>query len=385
MVEPRFAEVIDEEPAVASPDEGQDPARPEGKSYEEAFDDVAKDLFGKESADEKPTRQKKERTQAKGQKDAPKKGDTKDGEEDPFRAEQFREKEKERDTSGDSLPETWGEDKREIWAAIPEAARKAIRDYESGRKRITDKAVQEAHAAERHYQEQAAPFKRFLENPQVSNIVKGWARNRIHMADGILQAVTTFNDLRQDLSKPETSIEVIQEIMARHQITPQQLSGASSQVNGANRELLDRVESLTNEVAELRGGREADATRVQAERSQEAFGIYQQFENTKNAFGEIKYPAASNPRVGAFLGSEAKRLMAVVPGITPQQALARAYAEAGFPIQTGSASSSNRTERLRNAATTAYNRGRSPSREQTKMGVDDAFEATFEEFGMLPD
>jgi hypothetical protein len=382
-------EITDEEfdlnPSNEAPDpESDGTEEPKGLTTDQAFDEVISELMGgPEDAQEKPT-DGKEQAGKKGKKAKGKEESPEGSEEDDFRAERFTEEEKTKDTSGDALPETWGEDKRKIWAGVSEEARKTIRDYEAGRRRITDKVVSEANAAKLHYDETVKPISRAME--EVLPIARKWAkgRNPVNLTDGIVRAVTIFDDLQQDLASPETAMGVIKEIMAKHQLSPENLvPTAGDQANGANKELLDRVDSLTNEISTLK----EEKTQVTSNERQQYYGqLYDRFTGTRNAFGELKYPMANNSQFARAVGSRAKELMAEVPGLPIEDALPRAYVDLGGQIQTGSARSSNQdTTKLRNATVTAYNKGGSSPRGAAKLSTDDAYEAVFEELGLNPD
>lgn len=75
----------------------------------------------------------------------------------------------------------------------------------------------------------------------------------------------------------------------------------------------------------------------------------------------------------------------MAPGVPIEHHIAEVYASMNGQIQTGNgtSSSNSNTQRLRAAAQSGYGKGGVASSPKTFDSVDDAWAATFEEYGLL--
>ena len=381
----QLVEITEEEEPITAPqegDEGQD--EPEGLSMEDALKEAWDEQTGGKDAEGTEEGTPEAAATKEGEEKAKEGEEAGSGEEDEFGLEDFQKGGSKEGDAETSLPDTWSQDKKQVWAEIPDEAKRAINEYERGRRKITDQKVSEANAAKNHYDEARKPFDTLLN--EIQPIAKHWAtgKNPVGVTAGLLRAVHSYEDMREALSTKEGALEIVAEIMQAKKLQPRDLVNTPQNGSGQNRELLEQLDSLKPEVSTLKEGKQSSEVSQKVAEFNETFG---RFSNLRNAQGELKHPSVQNANFARVVGSRAAELIKTVPGLTMNKAIGQAYGEFGGQIQNGSARSSNQNiNKLKSSTVNAYSKNRGSDSQPAKFEKSgDAWEATFEEYGLLPD
>ncbi len=271
-------------------------------------------------------------------------------------------------------PQSWGKDKREAWKAIPKEARAVIKERESQLlKLVTQKATE--------LDKTIQPIKTALQ--ELEPYAKQWALEDTPKTreQGILRAVNVYNYIK-DTDKLELAKAFLK---ASGQETLDLRETANPQ--GKDLDLHKKIEMLESRLAERENHQQQTETEFQT-RAQTDYLVteYNKFANTKNVYGEPKYPQASNPNFEKALGSLVVELSEKIPGRTLSEYMLTAYKELGGQIQSGTnqAPSSQKNTINRQTVDSNYQKaGARMSSAPSKYGsYDDAWEATLREFGL---
>jgi prophage DNA circulation protein len=278
----------------------------------------------------------------------------------------------------DDMPSSWSKEDEKAWkSASPEIKEIAKRREQQLQKLINQKESKLTEAATK-YNEAAAPLQNVLR--ELEPMAKSWrlGKNPVTLEQGILRAVS----LEQHIKETD-KLQLAKEFLRASGHGPEAL--IESEQEKENSELV----TLRKEMELIKQNQEQkEESQYQAQvdaYKQTLDTAYTKFATTKNAQGEPKYPQAQNDVFARSMGSLVHQLAERFPGSHPDKLVQEAYKRMGGQISNGvvSRSATQNTEKLRRAATTSYGKGRpAEAKRQVFDNVDDAWAATFEEFGL---
>lgn len=270
------------------------------------------------------------------------------------------------------LPRSWKRKEAQVWESLPKEAQAIVKRRESELAALVHQKANEL-----------APIANALKEIEPIATKYRMGKNPVTTEQHLLRCVALYEHIK---NTPKT--EIIQQLMAAEGLKPEDLQQTpETELQRENRELRERLERVENGLQERDKSATAEA---QQQYTSSLTNQYSKWANTKNAFGESKYPQALNARFAQTMGSLAIEKLRTIPGASSWDSaklFLECYKELDGQIRSGNqlsrSSDQNKTEKLRRAATTSFGKGRlSPTKVQFD-NIDDAWAATAEEFGMM--
>jgi hypothetical protein len=276
------------------------------------------------------------------------------------------------DDSVPDMPASFGEVKKKIWESLTPEAKK----HWAGREK---ELVSLVHNKVSEYENATQRFNSMLQ--EITPHAKRWklGKNPVTLEQGVIRAVEFYEHV-----KSSNKFELAQEIFKNSGKSLQEFVDAVQQKKPDEKTdaIFKRLEAVENRFASQE---QQKSEQAKGQYLKTLSGEYDKFANTKNAFGEPKYPQAQNKQFARAMGALVTERSALVPQTPLPLLIAEAYKELGGEIRSGTNTSTSLNqdkERLKRATTTAFGKGRPGATAAKKLSIDDAWAATAEEFGL---
>lgn len=264
----------------------------------------------------------------------------------------------------DEKPQSWAKNKEKLWKSLPKEARSYWRERESDLTKLV--------------QQKASEYDLGLKSIQgvvraTEPHVQKWGLKGITVEQGVTQALA----LQEALQKAD-KFELAKKFLKASGKSVEDLSEAKKDPSD---DLRDELKSVKQKLEE-RERSESEA--VVRNRTQELARSYNQFATAKTETGEEKYPSCKVPAFAKAVGSRVSELAQEFPDATYDQLVAQSYKDLGGQIQAAAPQprSPNQTKKLKTALTSSFAKGKSSTSKSTFDDLDDAWESTFQDFGL---